>query len=146
MSATNGLGTDSETKTNYITVRTPQRATYVPLSPSRLLDTRFGNGLSGPFSAHTPRTFQVAGRGGVPANAVAITGNLTVTNQSGAGFVFLGPDPVPNPSSSTLNFPLGDTRANGVTVALGPGGTLSATFGYSGTTDLVFDVTGYFVP
>jgi hypothetical protein len=31
------------------------------------------------------------------------------------GFVFLGPDPVANPTSSTLNFPLGDTPANGVT-------------------------------
>ena len=35
-------------------------------------------------------------------------------------------------------------RGNGG--ALGPGGTLSATFGYAGTTHLVFDVTGYFVP
>ncbi len=51
-------------------------------SPARLLDTRIGNGLSGQFSANVPRTFQVGGRGGVPANAVAVTGNLTVTNQS----------------------------------------------------------------
>jgi hypothetical protein len=33
-----------------------------------------------------------------------------------------------------------------VTVALSLTGTLSATNGYSGTTDLIFDVTGYFVP
>ena len=144
MSATNSLGTDTETKANYITVRAPQPGTYVPISPSRLLDTRVGNGLAGPFSAHSPRTFQVAGLGGVPANAVAVTGNLAVTNQTSAGFVYLGPDPVAAPTSSTLNFPLADTRASGVTVALGPGGTLSATFGYTGTSDLVFDVTGYF--
>ena len=56
-------------------------------TPSRLLDTRVGNGLAGPFVANTPRTFQVAGRGGVPASAVAVTGNLAVTNQSGAGCV-----------------------------------------------------------
>jgi hypothetical protein len=42
---------------------------------------------------------------------------------------------------------VGDTRANGVTVALGAGGTLSITyFAGTGTTDFVFDVTGYFVP
>ena len=121
-------------------------ATFVPLTPSRLLDTRVGNGLAGPFVANTPRTFQVAGRGGVPASAVAVTGNLTVTSQSGPGFVYLGPTAVSSPTSSTLNFPAGDTRATGVTVALGPGGTLSATFGYAGTTHLMFDVTGYFVP
>ena len=110
-----------------------------------MLDTRFGNGLAGKFSAGVPRTFQVTGRGGVPANATAVTGNLSVTNQSTAGYLFLGPDPIASPTSSTLNFPLGDSRANGVTVALGAGGTLSATLAPFGTTDLIFDVTRYFV-
>jgi N-acetylmuramoyl-L-alanine amidase-like protein len=122
-------------------------ATYVPLTPARLLDSRFGNGLAGAFSANTPRTFQVSGRGGVPANAVAVTGNFTVTNQTRAGAAFLGPSPTANPPTSTLNFPLGDNRANGVTLALGAGGTLSATYlAADGSTDFVFDVTGYFVP
>jgi hypothetical protein len=110
-----------------------------------VLDTRFDVGLSGPFSAGAPRTFQVSGQGGVPTTAVAVTGNLTVTQQSAAGFVYLGPDATASPTSSTVNFPTGDNRANNVTLALGPGGTLSATFGYSGSTHLVFDVTGYFV-
>ena len=120
-------------------------ATYLPLTPARLLDSRFGNGLSGKFSANTPRTFQVSGRGGVPANAVAVTGNFTVTNQTAAGAAFLGPNPSASPSTSTLNFPLGDNRANGVTLALGAGGSLSATYlAAGGSTDFVFDVTGYF--
>jgi len=124
-------------------------ATYIPLTPGRLLDTRNGTGLGGPFSANGPRTFAVAGQGGVPASAVAVTGNLTVTNQTLAGYLYLGPNPTPSPTSSTLNFPTADNRANGVTVALGPGGTLSATYvtgSWSGTTDVVFDVTGYFMP
>jgi hypothetical protein len=122
-------------------------ARFVPLAPARLLDTRVNTGLSGTFSANSPRTFQVTGQGGVPANAVAVTGNLTVTQQTAAGFVFLGPTPSPSPTSSTLNFPVGDNRANGLTVALGPGGTLSATYAAVGgnTTHLIFDVTGYFV-
>ena len=103
-------------------------ATYVALNPARLLDSRFGNGLSGKFSAGVPRSFQVSGRGGVPTNAVAVSGNLTVTNQTTAGAAFLGPSPTPAPSTSTLNFPVGDNRANGVTLALGSGGTLSATY------------------
>jgi len=122
-------------------------ATYVALSPARLLDTRVGNGLSGAFSAGVARTFQVTGRGGVPANAIAVSGNLTVTGQTAAGYVYLGPLPTPSPSSSTLNFPLGDDRANAVTVALSPTGSLSATYAAAaGSTQLVFDVTGYFVP
>jgi hypothetical protein len=103
-------------------------ATFVALNPARLLDSRFGNGLSGKFSAGVPRSFQVSGRGGVPANASAVTGNLTVTNATSSGAAFLGPVATANPGSSTLNFPVGDNRANGVTVALGSGGTLSITY------------------
>ncbi|MEP6681235.1 MAG: hypothetical protein ABJB65_07115 [Chloroflexota bacterium] len=122
-------------------------ATYVALTPTRLLDSRTGNGLAGPFYVRAPRTFTVIGRGGVPTNAVAVTGNLTVTQQTKAGYIFLGPVATTTPTSSTLNFPVGDTRANGVTVPLSGSGTLSATF-VSGVatahTQLIFDVTGYF--
>jgi hypothetical protein len=124
-------------------------ATYVPLNPARILDTRSGTGLAGPSSSHAARTFQVTGKGGVPANAVAVTGNLTVTAQTGPGYLFLGPTAMNDPTSSTLNFPLGDDRANGVSVALSAGGTLSVTFVASGPgpiAHVIFDVTGYFVP
>ena len=91
----------------------------------------------------------VAGQGGVLANAVAVTGNLTVTGQTLGGFLYLGPNANNNPTSSTLNFPKGDNRANGVTVALNSiDGSLSATYvaaSLSAHTAVVFDVTGYFV-
>jgi hypothetical protein len=123
-------------------------ATYVPLDPTRLLDSRSGNGLSGAFKASRARTFQVTGRGGIPANAVGVTGNLTVTGQTGAGYLFVGPTATNSPTSSTLNFPVGVNRANGVTVALGTGGTLSVTYVSSAgkTAQVIFDVTGYFTP
>src|SRR5450759_4143028 len=53
-------------------------ATYHALTPARILDSRYGTGLSGAFSSHVARTFTVRGHGNVPANATAITGNLTV--------------------------------------------------------------------
>ena len=94
-----------------------------PITPS----ARPGCSTAGPatacrdrFKNHVARTFQVAGRGGVPSGAIAVTGNLTVTGQSAPGYLYLGPAPVNDPTSSTLNFPAGDNRANGVTVALGP--------------------------
>jgi hypothetical protein len=124
---------------------------YVPVSPTRVLDTRIGRGLSGVFSANVPRTFAVAGvtvgSVTIPANAVAITGNLTVTAQTGAGYVALTPTPTASPSSSTINFPLGDDRANNVTIALSATGSLSAVYkATSGRhTQLVLDVTGYFL-
>jgi hypothetical protein len=139
-----GLGTP-----NGIAAFTPDRsgATYVPLNPSRLLDTRTGNGLGGPFSSHAARPFQVAGRGGVPSTAIAVTGNLTVTGQTSPGYLFIGPTATNDPTSSTLNFPVGDDRANGVTVALGAGGSLSITFVAPAPGPIahaIFDVTGYF--
>jgi len=122
-------------------------ATYVPLSPTRVLDTRNGTGgLSGPFTNHAARTFTVAG---VPAGATAVTGNLTVTGQTSGGYLFIGPAANNNPSSSTLNFPLGDDRANAVAVQLGTGGSLGITFvgpNNGQSTQAIFDVTGYFVP
>ena len=142
-----GTTTDDVTGTAPPTsVAPPADTTYVALTPARVLDTRFANGLSYPFVSGTPRTFGVTGQGGVPANATAVTGILTVTRQTSSGYIALGPVATATPSTSTLNFPTGDDRATGVTVTLGAGGTLSAVFkgGGGATTALVFDVTGYF--
>ena len=123
-------------------------ATYHPMTPVRLLDTRNGTGLSGKLSANTPATFVVAGVGGVPSNAVAVSGNLTVANETAAWAVYLGPAPVAAPTSSAINFTKGQIKGNSLTVALGPGGTLSATYmsNPGNKTDLVFDVTGFYTP
>jgi hypothetical protein len=121
--------------------------TYHPLTPARLLDTRIGNGAKkAKLKANVPITFTIAGRGGVPANAVAVTGNVTAVNETNGWAVYVGPDPLANPPASTMNFAKGQIRANSMTVALSASGTLSATFLSSGksTTDLVFDVTGYY--
>ena len=122
-------------------------ATYRPLPPVRSLDTRVGNGLTGALETDEPATWLVAGRDGIPADAVAVTGNVTVTGQTSGGWVTVTPDPDEAPATSSLNFPAADTRANGLTVALGSGGTLSAVYhGSAGaTTHLVFDVTGYYL-
>jgi hypothetical protein len=125
-------------------------AVFVPLTPTRVLDSRDGTGgLSGAFSSHVARTFTVTGSGSVPSGAIAVTGNLTVTQQTNLGFLFIGPVAQNNPTSSTLNFPLNDDRANAVTVALSGGGTLSVTYAaptLPATAHVIFDVTGYFVP
>ena len=124
-------------------------ARYVPLIPGRILDSRDGTGgLSDVFVSHVARTFTVIGHGGVPATATAVTGNLTVTQQTNLGFLAIGPVAQNNPTSSTLNFPLNDDRANAATVALG-GGTLSVTYAAplaGKTAQVIFDVTGYFTP
>ena len=118
-------------------------------------------GLQGVFVVGTVRTFQVTNapyvRGGtavaVPADAIAVTGNLTVTSQGKfAGLIALGPKVVATPTSdpttepTTLNFSASENRANNVTLGLAPSGTLQAVYrGSAGkTANLIFDVTGYF--
>jgi hypothetical protein len=123
-------------------------AFYVPLTPARILDTRDGTGGLSVFANHAHQTLTVWGAGGVPSGATAITGNLTVTDQVSHGYLFAGPIATDNPTSSTLNFPKGDDRANALTVALSNTGTLSITNvgpAANSRTDVILDVTGYFV-
>jgi hypothetical protein len=142
-----GRGNWSSVTSQSVEVDTPLGADFVPVNPNRILDTRTGNGLSGRFKTGVPRSFQVTGRGGVPANATAVTGNLTVTQQTSAGYLFIGPTASSSPTSSTLNFPKGDNRANGVTVKLSGTGKLAVVLkGSAGSTaHALFDVTGYFL-
>ncbi|HEY7525008.1 MAG TPA: hypothetical protein VH720_15265 [Candidatus Limnocylindrales bacterium] len=116
---------------------------------TRVMDTRSGNGLSGDFINGTARTLTISPRPPhVPAGATGVTGNLTVTGQSASGFVSMTKLPDDTPTTSTLNFPVGMTRANGVVAPLDSG---QASFTYVSATggahtDLLFDVTGYFAP
>ncbi len=127
--------------------RTFDGATFEPITPLRLLDTRDDTGLPGPFVSGVPRSFQVAGVGAIPADAIAVTANVTVTAQTGAGFVSITPSPTTTPSSSTINFPTGDNRANNITTPLDPTGKVAAVYKAAAgrTTELIVDVTGYFV-
>ncbi len=155
--------TASITGSETVSVNYPA-STYHAVTPARVLDTRptvtSGNptniGLSGKFTAGTVRTFAVANAGyvgggsavAVPSNAVAVTGNLTIVNETTGGLVALGPIMTPTGAVSTINFAKGDIRANNVTVGLAPNGTLQAVFRSStagATTDVIFDVTGYFL-
>lgn len=137
---------------------------YYPIAPRRVLDSRptastgipTNMGLKGVFTAGTVRTFAVAGAhyvgGGsaaaIPATAVAVTGNLTIVGETAAGVVALGPTMTATGAVTTINVVKGDIRANNVTVGLSPTGTLSAVYRASAgaRTDVVFDVTGYFLP
>jgi hypothetical protein len=129
-----------------VTQMTVDGANYVPITPLRVLDSRLGTGLSGKFIANVARTLTVTG-GTVPADAIAITGNLTVTRQSSAGYVSVTPIATNTPSTSTINFPTGDTRANNLTIPLSRAGSLGLVYKAPAgkTTDLILDVTGYFV-
>ena len=142
-----GSGTDLITDITGYFVAGDAGASFTPVAPVRLLDTRAGVGLDGRFVSGTPRSVLIAGRGGIPAAATAVTVNVTVVQPTSTGYVSVGPNVTGSPSTSTLNLPRGDTRANGTTVALDDAGRLEAVFKGSGDarTHMLMDITGYFL-
>jgi hypothetical protein len=117
---------------------------FVPLAPSRILDTRSGTGGVGKVQAQAPTSVQVAGRGGVPATgASAVVMNVTVTEATQPSFLTVYPSGQSPPNASNLNFAAGQNVPNLVTVKLGAGGKVNI-WNQNGATDVIFDVVGWF--
>jgi Tol biopolymer transport system component len=119
---------------------------FVPLSPSRVFDTRAaepGAGPKGFVAEGTTITTQIGGVAGVPADAGLVSLNLTAIDAA-TGFVtaYPGPD---RPLASTLNLngPL-DVRANASFTPIGPTGQLLL-FSQRGA-QLLADASGYTLP
>ena len=86
---------------------------------------------------------QVAGLGGVPANAGAVVMNVTVDQPTANGYVTVYPTGQPTPLASNLNFVAGQTIANLVTAKVGAGGSVNI-YNFAGQTNVLFDVVGWF--
>jgi hypothetical protein len=116
---------------------------YYTITPCRVFDTR--DVPPSAIAAGSTRTFPVAGRCGIPADARAVTANVTVTEPDGNGHLRLFPAGTVVPPTSTINYRAGQTRANGQILVLGSGGDVAVDSGQlSGTVHLLLDVTGYF--
>ena len=118
---------------------------YRSLQPARLLDTRAGLGAPlAKVGAGGSVALQVTGRGGVPAAGVsAVALNVTVTAPTAESFLTVWPTGQARPLASNLNYRPGQTVPNMVVVKVGQGGKVSL-FNYSGSTDLVVDVAGWY--
>jgi hypothetical protein len=123
-------------------------ATFTPLNPDRLLDTRSGFG-GPPVGQGQGIDVQIAGRTGanglssVPGNATAVALNVTVTNPDAPSFATVWPTGASRPFASNLNFTPGQSVPNMVIAKLGAGGKISI-YNNTGNTDVVADVVGYF--
>jgi len=129
-------------------VTPPPSTKFFALPPCRALDTRNPNGpYGGPaFGPAATRTFDLAGRCLVPSDARSVSGNLTAVLPTASGFLTLYPGGTTRPTSSTLNFAAGVTRANNVVVPVSTDGSasLAITNGGASTTNVILDVNGYF--
>ena len=118
--------------------------TYVPLTPTRILDTRRSLGASAP-GAHGTVALTVLGTGGVPASAVtAVVLTVTVVSPAAAGFVTAYPAGGSAPTASDLNFVKGETVPNLVVVQPGTAGVVDLLNGANAAVQLLADVSGYY--
>ena len=124
----------------------PAAGTYLPVGPTRILDT--GNGTGAPkaaVGAGQTLTFQVSGRGDVPASgAAAVVLNLTVASPTAAGYLTAYPAGAHPPDHLEPELPGRPHVPNLVVVRLGTGGQVSLYNGSAGTVRLVADVSGYY--
>lgn len=114
---------------------------YTPVPGARLFDSRQTGGSFGPGET---RSIPVTGRGGIPASGVsAIVVNLTVATPTTNSWMTVWPSGQPRPQVSSINVVHGRTRANLVTVPVGPGGTVDV-YNQSGRATVVLDAVGYY--
>ncbi|MFC7491408.1 MULTISPECIES: hypothetical protein [unclassified Knoellia] len=117
-------------------------AAFTAVAPKRVLDTRSALG--------TPSTSKVgAGREIVldvtdlPADAKAVTLNVTANQPTASSYVTVWPADGTRPNASSLNFKAGQTVPNLVTVAVSADGRVRL-WNASGSTHLFADLAGWF--
>jgi photosystem II stability/assembly factor-like uncharacterized protein len=126
----------------YLDMVTPTGRSFYTVMPCRVFDTR-DNGIGGRLLQSIQRVFTIRGdRCGIPATATAVSANLTIVNPSAQGHLLAYPADIGPPSTSTINFRAGQTRANNAMLTLDSQGRIAVTS--TADTDLVFDVSGYF--
>ena len=118
-------------------------STVVALTPSRLFDTRTGQGGVAAVKVQSPLRIKVTGRNGVPAGGVAaVSLNVTVTQPDGDGYVTVWPCANAQPDASNLNYVAGQTVPNAVIAPVDGNGEVCL-YSYA-PAHLIADVNGWF--
>lgn len=112
---------------------------FVPVAPTRLLDTRHGTGGWGPVHGAGDELTVRAG----PAGARAVSGTLTMVRPFGRAYLSAVPCGA-DAGTSAVNAEDGDVVANALAVGLGPDEQLCLVA--SSSTHTLFDVSGWWVP
>ena len=122
----------------------------VTSAPTRFADTRGGptiDGLNmggGPVTPGSTYEVQIAGRDGVPADAIEAIVNVAAVDPLANGFFTVTGCVTPTPNASSLNYTTGVNGANELVVDLSDSGKICI-FTSAGT-DLIVDVAGHVKP
>jgi hypothetical protein len=117
------------------------------LTPCRVVDTRTPNGSYGSpaLASGSLRDFVMTGQCAIPNGARAISVNVTVLGGTDGGNLRFSPGCNP-PATSTVNWSMGQTRANNAVLSLDAGGrlTVAPVILGNGSVQALIDVNGYF--
>jgi hypothetical protein len=147
--ATNAIGDGpASAASNQVTpTEPPPGDLFTGIAPTRIIDSRPPPLQHGPFStpwgAAATREVTVADGVTVPADADAVTLNVTVTQTNAVSYLSIWPKGETQPTVSSLNWDAGWTVPNAVTVKVGTGGKINV-YNNAGTANVIIDVVGYY--
>lgn len=123
---------------------TGNESAYVPLNPTRRLDSRLaGQDYTTPWAAGETRSLQLTGTAGIPRSGVsAAIVNLTSANAAGYGYFDIRPADGSAASFDQIYYG-GEAISNEVIVPLGEDGRVNIT-AFESSTHVILDVVGYF--
>jgi hypothetical protein len=135
-------------------VDTSTETKFTAITPCRIVDTRVAGGkvTAGSPQSYTAKASNLVAQGGtsggcnIPSAATAIQANVVAVGAAGSGYLKIYPHGVTAPTASYLNFRDGKALANGGVITLNTSGGKDFTVSTSRTTDVVIDVSGYFLP
>ena len=140
---------------------TGSNATFVPLTPERLIDTRhngtrynnvpnWGIGpITAPLAANTTTTIKVAGEAGVPAGEVStvilnvVADAATTATSAQVGFLTVWASGDTQPGTFAMTYYGTESTTNLVMAKVGTDGKVNI-HNYYASTELLVDVVGYF--
>src|SRR5262249_13062111 len=124
---------------------------FVGMTPCRVVDTRLGQGFSGPFGppgllGDESRTFPIQSSPtcSIPAIAQAYSFNITVVPFGFLDFLTVWPTGQARPNASTLNGYVQTVIANAAIVPAGTSGSVDVYA--SQNTQLIIDINGFYAP
>lgn len=135
----------------------PGSLPYYPLSPTRILDTRYGTNTLGGSTAAIGQglTLDLLARGtttttsaivSVPATAQAVVFGLTAISPTRSTYLTAYASPGTRPATSSLNAAPGTIVPNLVVSGVGSTSGTVGIFNFAGSTPVIADLAGYYAP
>ncbi|MTD16682.1 hypothetical protein GIS00_22355 [Nakamurella sp. YIM 132087] len=131
-----------------------QQASFVAITPCRIVDTRVQGGL---FVSKETRSFVASGTTGfqaqggkaggcdIPVTASSITANISSVGATGKGYIRAWAADSTEPNATLLSYNANESGDNHAVIPIVPGGSPAFKMkNYAGPTGVVIDVTGYY--